>query len=420
MEVDMCSTSIISLNFDLCQVCGQAAHGKHFGAITCRACAAFFRRSAKVSKSVYKCHRNDKCEVLRNGRFACKKCKLKKCVLVGMDSNRFVFGRDLISAMESFRGRAKKLNYTDDLPETIEHISGRPLFVIYMDAEQFYQSEKSYINLQYLIDEGAKVLELGSETPLFAKNSLQKLAIGLRTVRDKSYTNQSVGFQKLHKIGKEQAISFWEKDFLAVARWLTYFDDFQKLPREMQITLLKTIWHIWTRLEKLSLTAVSRRNNLCHNNEMMLHKNSSYNQKEVEMDISWITKFPKEKLKFLFDEPQNWIDLATLDPLMELQPTDVELSYMMCQLSFHYAGKRHQGEILEVTDRFQDRLANDLHEYYVNELRISRYSGRLNQMMRINNRIQEDIRAKRVKRELADIFSIYCAEFSHPEMFKDT
>ena len=107
-----------------------------------------------------------------------------------------------------------------------------------MDAEQFYQSEKSYINLQYLIDEGAKVLELGSETPLFAKNSLQKLAIGLRTVRDKSYTNQSVGFQKLHKIGKEQAISFWEKDFLAVARWLTYFDDFQKLPREMQVRLL--------------------------------------------------------------------------------------------------------------------------------------------------------------------------------------
>ena len=202
-----------------------------------------------------------------------------------------------------------------------------------------------------------------------------------------------------------------------------------------QITLLNTIWHIWTRLEKLSLTAVSRRNNLCHNNEMMLHKNSSYNQKEVEMDISWITKFPKEKLKLyvhffiyeyqkscfsLFDEPQNWIDLATLDPLMELQPTDVELAYMMCQLSFHYAGKRHQGEILEVTDRFQDRLANDLPEYYVNELRIQRDSGRVNQMMRINNRIQEDIRAKRVKRELADIFSIYCAEFSHPEMFKDT
>lgn len=420
METGTCSTSTVSLSFHACQVCGKSAHGKHFGAMTCRACAAFFRRSAKVPKSVYKCDWNNKCEVLLNGRFACKKCKLKKCMLVGMNSDKFIFGRDPISSSENFQGRIKKPSYFDDLPETIEHISGKPLFVIYMDSESFSQSEKSYINLQYLIEEGTKILELGSEKILLTKNSLEKLAIGLKTVRDNAYSNQNIGFRKMKKIGKEEAISFWEKDFLAVAKWLTYFDDFQTLPQKMQITLLKTVWHVWTRLEKLSLTAASRRSNLCQNSEMMLHKNSSYNQKEIEMDISWITKLPKEKLKFLFDEPQNWMDVTILDPLMELQPTDVELTYMMCQLCFQYAGKRHQGEILEVADRFQKRLADDLHDYYVNELRKPRYSGRLTQMMKINNKIQEDIRAKRVKREIANVFSIYCAEFSHPEIFEDT
>ena len=79
---------------------------------------------------------------------------------------------------------------------------------------------------------------------------------------------------------------------------------------------------------------------------------------------------------------------SALEPLMELQPTDIELTYMLCQLCFHYAGKKWQGEILEVTEKFQECLANDLHSYYVNELHMPRYVGRLNQMLKINNMIQ--------------------------------
>ncbi|UMM33715.1 hypothetical protein L5515_007088 [Caenorhabditis briggsae] len=62
-----------SFEFFSCQVCKNPAHGKHFGAITCRACAAFFRRSGTISKSVYRCDQNNNCEILKNGRFACKK-----------------------------------------------------------------------------------------------------------------------------------------------------------------------------------------------------------------------------------------------------------------------------------------------------------------------------------------------------------
>ncbi|UMM33714.1 hypothetical protein L5515_007088 [Caenorhabditis briggsae] len=74
-----------SFEFFSCQVCKNPAHGKHFGAITCRACAAFFRRSGTISKSVYRCDQNNNCEILKNGRFACKKCKLRKCLKIGMD-----------------------------------------------------------------------------------------------------------------------------------------------------------------------------------------------------------------------------------------------------------------------------------------------------------------------------------------------
>lgn len=81
---------------------------------------------------------------------------------------------------------------------------------------------------------------------------------------------------------------------------------------------------------------------------------------------------------------------SALDPLTSLEPTDIELTYMLCQLCFHYAGKRYGGEILEVTEKFQENLADNLHDYYVNELNMPRYCGRLNQMLKINNLIQVD------------------------------
>ncbi|EGT58847.1 hypothetical protein CAEBREN_05300 [Caenorhabditis brenneri] len=261
-------------------------------------------------------------------------------------------------------------------------------------------------------------MRLGSETPIFAKNTLNKLAIGLKIVREKASMNTGQ-MEVVRKIGKKEAMGFIEKDFLAVARWLTYFDDFQRLPQRMQMLLLKSIWHVWIRLDKLSLTAASRQNKKCHQNEMLLGNNSAFDTKSVEMDITWMTKYPKEKLKFFFDEPHDWVDAGAITPLIQLQPSDIELTYMLCQLCLQYAGKRHQGEILQVTEKFQEVLANDLHDYYTNELKMARYSGRLNQMLKINNMIQQDIREKRVKNELAKVFPIYCVEFSHPEMFED-
>lgn len=74
--------------------------------------------------------------------------------------------------------------------------------------------------------------------------------------------------------------------------------------------------------------------------------------------------------------------------LVDLEPTHVELTYMLAQLSFQYAGQRFQGEILKATEKFQQILSDDLHEYYTNELEKPRYSDRVAKMMKCNNIIQ--------------------------------
>lgn len=77
-----------------------------------------------------------------------------------------------------------------------------------------------------------------------------------------------------------------------------------------------------------------------------------------------------------------------LKMMVELDPTDVELAYMLCQLSFDHIGRRNNGEMSEIVERFQENLADDLHKYYVEELNKPYYSNRLASMMKINNRIQ--------------------------------
>ncbi|CAI2352566.1 unnamed protein product [Caenorhabditis sp. 36 PRJEB53466] len=410
----------VPLNFlPTCQVCAQPAHGNHFGAISCRACAAFFRRAATGAKTIYKCKKDNSCEIWRNGRFSCKKCRLVRCQAVGMDPNKFQFDRDPISTTEQFTNtkQGKRQILWANLPETVEHFLCRPHFILFMEPTSSMFSDKNFIDCQYLIEKACDLLAQGAAKPIFAKNHLEKLALGLNLVRDQPITEGEM--QVIRKLGKDEAMTFWERDFLAVARWLTYFDDFHELPHAQQVSLLKAVWHVWGRLDKLALTAVGRRRNLCKDKMVMLGYNSLMDVKNVELDISWFTKYKKEQLGFFFDELEDFMMTEMLNPLMELEPTDIELTYMLCQLCFHYAGKRFEGEMRDVMEKFQDTLANNLHDYYVNELRMPRYCGRLNQMLKINNMIQRDIWEKRAKHEIAKVFNVFCVEFSHPEMFQD-
>ncbi|CAB3399121.1 unnamed protein product [Caenorhabditis bovis] len=87
----------MTIEKNLCSVCGEDGNGVHFGAETCRACAAFFRRSVALNKQ-YKCRGSGNCEVLSTVRCVCRSCRLAKCFAVGMkregvQRHRDVYGK---------------------------------------------------------------------------------------------------------------------------------------------------------------------------------------------------------------------------------------------------------------------------------------------------------------------------------------
>ncbi|EGT31076.1 hypothetical protein CAEBREN_14977 [Caenorhabditis brenneri] len=392
-----------------CEICGLESQGFHFGVLSCRACSAFFRRTATSPKwAMKKCANPKKCEPGIAG-YQCKPCRLKRCYEVGMDTKKFQFDRDGLLV------RTKK---TKDLPKSFEIFVGRPEYVLFCTPGTSAQisNPKTLIDVSYLVDKASKILLDGPEKPLIARDQLHKLAIGFSFLG-----NTATEMKEFNHSTKEDVMKIWEFYFLTVARWLTYFDEFQKLEHEVQMQILLAIWHVWGRLDKLLATAVNRRRGYCPTKNLLTLSNGVFiDMDKQEVDVEWMTNYNPEQVLTFIDGVRARELISDIDPLVDLEPSDIEAAYMLAQLSFHYAGKRYPGEIEEICDHLQDVLASNLHDYYLQDRKMERYSGRLAKLMKVNGAVQKNIWENRSKIEISKTFDMLSIEISHPEMFYDT
>ena len=77
----------------MCRVCDEPAAGFHFGAFTCEGCKSFFGRTCNNQSVIQECKNNYRCVVDKKNRTACKACRLRKCLMVGMSKSGSRYGR---------------------------------------------------------------------------------------------------------------------------------------------------------------------------------------------------------------------------------------------------------------------------------------------------------------------------------------
>lgn len=66
-----------------CAICGADSVGVNFNVETCLACKAFFRRNALSAKAL-SCPFSDNCQITKETKRFCPKCRLRKCFDLGM------------------------------------------------------------------------------------------------------------------------------------------------------------------------------------------------------------------------------------------------------------------------------------------------------------------------------------------------
>lgn len=124
-------------------------------------------------------------------------------------------------------------------------------------------------------------------------SSLEKMAMRYENMQ----IIKSSRLRHLSRMGKDETILIWEQKILNTTDWLTNFNEFNVLPLDVQLKIVKTIWQVYGRFEKIAKTAELRRKKLIeHDNVFMVGDEACLNSKNVEMDVSWYTDYSFEQI----------------------------------------------------------------------------------------------------------------------------
>uniref|UniRef100_A0A7I5ECP1 Zinc finger and Nuclear hormone receptor domain containing protein n=1 Tax=Haemonchus contortus TaxID=6289 RepID=A0A7I5ECP1_HAECO len=109
----------------LCVVCEDIATGNHYSVPSCNGCKTFFRR-AVVNNRMFTCMGSGDCPVNKGVRCACRHCRLKKCLLVGMDKKSIQNDRDRIGYTKRTRKNEKQASDAANDNQESRHTSNSP------------------------------------------------------------------------------------------------------------------------------------------------------------------------------------------------------------------------------------------------------------------------------------------------------
>uniref|UniRef100_A0A8R1I745 Uncharacterized protein n=1 Tax=Caenorhabditis japonica TaxID=281687 RepID=A0A8R1I745_CAEJA len=133
--------------------------------------------------------------------------------------------------------------------------------------------------------------------------------------------------------------NMWEGEMTKVAEWMMHADEFRALNSEEKFSVFKLVWQIWQRFERLTMSLEVFGRRALDERILITSNTHAIRMDKVEVDLSKITDYSSGELRKMFHPFCSRLYDDVARPLIELEPSTIEISYMLCHIVWHMAGE---------------------------------------------------------------------------------
>uniref|UniRef100_A0A0N5A3L9 Nuclear receptor domain-containing protein n=1 Tax=Parastrongyloides trichosuri TaxID=131310 RepID=A0A0N5A3L9_PARTI len=241
-------TSVMGKFIGSCLVCGEESTGKHYGIISCLGCKTFFRR-AVVHQQDMNCKRQGKCVLERNARKACRACRYRKCLEMGMSKAALQPRRDLIGCRKINQMNKKRLLEGEGSHNSInnKNINNYIAKVSHVPSSASNRNNTELLHTIIKLTKLDRDIRTRKYDSLKCQSEIKNLAQQLDNQspeeNDKKFiTPQSIGSptqDKLKIMLAEDIAKVCSMELIAMIEWSRTLPCFNQLPPSDQLMLLK-------------------------------------------------------------------------------------------------------------------------------------------------------------------------------------